>query len=274
MVRDVIKNKKYKEFTVKLVLPTEKAAIELSSELLDMYDFEKTIIKKMEIGLGLKEMRISDVFCNVIIVYKFNTTKQAKEFEYLFSDVLNENNSNIKEALFVFESKKEEKKRDSTYEVKLNLPDVVKEIFALKEIVTASVFSYPNIVIDRDLHQWNKDKKNVLLIEEKFDDELIPLRLTKNGKIYTIPQKWLDIEDKAIHGVYNTKWVMDLSNFVEIRALSIISSYKGVEVEVSQDILRKDGNKSKFIRDGKNYLIDTISGEKVPAQVVILTPIA
>jgi hypothetical protein len=267
MITNVIQNRKQKEFIVKVVLGTESQAIENCNEISDYIDNNSKLIEKMNIGLGLVELKVNDVFNSVIIQYEFKTAKEAKHFSSIFSENLEDDYSNLLDTIFVFE--KREVKTESTYEVSLNLPPDIHNVFVVESIDSVCTIKYPSIKINRELMAHNKQK--VLLVIEDFSSELIAIKLTKSGNTYYLPQQWLDIQEKAIKGVYNTQWVMDLKNFIKIEDNAIISKNKnGSEVRVEQQLIKLDGENSKFIED-KNGYIDIVSKICVPKEIVVLS---
>ena len=266
MITNIIENRKTKEFIVKVVLGTESQAIEKCNEISDHIDANAKLIEKMNIGLGLVNIKVNDVFNSVIIQYEFKTAKEAKHFSSIFSEQLEDDYSNLLEAIFVFE--KREVKSESTYEVSLNLPQGIDKAFAIDFIDSVCTVKYPSIRINRELLAHNKQK--VILVIEDFSSELIAIKLTKNGNTYHLPQQWLDIQERAIRGVYNTQWIMDLKNFIKIEDNAIISKNKnGAEVRVEQQLIKLDGESSKFIED-KNGYIDIVSNIFVPKEIVVL----
>ncbi len=267
MITNVIENRKQKEFIVKVVFGTESQAIEKCNEISDHIDANAKLIEKMNIGLGLATIKVNDVFNSVIIQYEFKTAKEAKHFSSIFSEQLEDDYNNLIDAIFVFE--KREVKTESTYEVSLNLPYDIHNAFVVESIDSVCTIKYPSIKINRELMAHNKQK--VLLVIEDFSSELIAIKLTKSGNIYHLPQQWLDIQERAIRGVYNTQWVMDLKNFVKIEDNAIISKNKnGVEVRVEQQLIKLDGKNSKFIEDMNGY-IDIESNISVPKDIVVLS---
>lgn len=267
MITNLIQNRKQKEFTVKIVFGTEEEAIKQSNILNDLIEDNAPLIEKMEIGLGLNTMKINDVFNNVIIQYQFKSANEAKHFSLIFSDKLEDDYGNLSEAIFVFE--KREVKTESTYDVSLNLPKDIAKAFELDFIESVCTIKYPSIKINRELITHNKQK--VLLVIEDFSSELIAVKLSKSGNTYHLPQQWLDIQEKAIKGVYNTQWVLDIKNFMRIEDSAIISkNKKGVEIKVNQDLVKLDGVSSKFIENVDNY-IDISSNLSVPKDIVVLS---
>ena len=267
MISNVIENRKLKDFTIKIVLGLEEEASDKCNEINDYIDSNSKLIDKMKIGLGLISLKVNDVFNNVIVHYEFATAKEAKHFSSIFSDLLSDDYSNLLEALLVFE--KREAKSESTYEVSLNLPKNIEKAFEIDFVDSICTVNYPSIKINRELLSY--DKKKVLLVVEDFSSELIAIKLTKNGITYHLPQKWLDIQERSIKGVYNTQWVMDLKNFIRVEGGYIVSKYKnGLEVRVEQNLIKLDGESSKFIEDKDGY-IDTISNNIVPKEIVVLT---
>lgn len=266
MITNVIENRKQKEFTVKVVLGTESQAIEKCNEISDHIDANAKLIEKMNIGLGLVTIKVNDVFNSVIIQYEFKSAKEAKHFSSIFSEQLEDDYCNLLEAVLVFE--KREVKSESTYEVSLNLPQGIDKAFAIDFIDSVCTVKYPSIKINRELLAYNKQK--VILVIEDFSSELIAIKLTKSGNTYHLPQQWLDIQEKAIRGVYDTQWVMDLKNFIKIEDNAIFSKCKnGTEVRVEQNLIKLDGENSKFIED-KNGYIDIVSNIHVPKEIVVL----
>lgn len=265
-ITNIIENRKQKEFTVKVVLGTESQAIEKCNEISDHIDSNSKLIEKMNIGLGLVELKVNDIFNSVMIKYEFKSAKDAKHFSSIFSELLEDDYSNLLDAILVFE--KREVKTESTYEVSLNLPQGIDKAFAVDLIESVCTVKYPSIKINRELMTHNKQK--VLLVIEDFSSELIAIKLTKNGNVYHLPQQWLDIQEKAIRGVYNTQWVMDLKNFIKIEDNAIISKSKnGDEVRVEQQLIKLDGENSKFIEDRDGY-IDIATNIHVPREIVVL----
>ena len=267
MISNVIENRKLKDFTIKIVLGSESEAIDKCNEINDYIDSNSKIIDKMKIGLGLINLKVNDVFNNVIVHYEFTTAKDAKHFSSIFSDLLGDDYSNLLESLLIFE--KREAKSESTYEVSLNLPNNIEKTFEIDFVDSVCTVNYPSIKINRELLSYNK--KKVLLVVEDFSSELIAIKLTKNGITYHLPQKWLDIQERSVKGIYNTQWVMDLKNFMRVEDGYIVSRYKnGAEIKVEQSLIKLDGESSRFI-DDKNGYIDTISNNIVPKEIVILT---
>lgn len=267
MITNIIENRKQKEFIVKIVLGSADEAMELCNEISDCFDMNEKNIDKMKIGMGLDNLRIDDVFNNVIIHYNFKSAAEAKHFSFVFSDLLADDYSNLMESLLVFE--KREIKNKSTYEVSLKLPKDIEKTFALDIIDSVCTVKYPSIKINRELLSFN-GKKVILLIED-FTSELIAIKLTKSGNTYHLPQQWLDIQENSTKGVYDTRWVMDLKNFVRVEGSSIVSKHKnGNEVRVEQELIKLDGQSSKFLED-KDGFIDTVSNLTVPKEIVVLS---
>jgi len=262
---NVIKNKKFKIFTIKLVTKTEKDAIDTCTKILDFKDMNKDTMNKMEVGLGLSKLDVTDVFTSVIINYEFKSVKECKHFESIFSDEIRDDNSNIIEQFFIF--KKRVTKKESTYHVKLNLPKCVDSIFNQDEINSIAINSYPNTKIDRELYNYNL--KEVILPLDDFSSEFIGIKLTKKGNLYMIPQKWLDIEDRAKKGAYNTKWAIDIENIVDFKEGIVIACFENREIEIPKDIIKRDGEYSKFLQEGE-FLVDVETQMRVPKEVVIL----
>lgn len=266
MITNIIENRKQKEFTVKIVLGSEPEAIDKCNEINDHIDANIKLIEKMKIGLGLVELKINDVFNSVIIHYDFKSAKEAKHFSMIFSEQLEDDYNNLIDTIFVFE--KREVKTESTYEVSLKLPVGIQNAFAPDFVDSICTVKYPSIKINRELVAHDREK--VILVVEDFSSELVAIKLTKNGNTYHLPQQWLDIQERAVRGVYNTQWVMDIKNFVRIEDNAIISKNKnGAEVKIPSQFIKLDGESSKFIEDKAGY-IDMVSNICVPREIVAL----
>lgn len=264
-IKNVIENRQREKFTLKVVLDNEIEANKFCDTLTDYVEANSQDKEKLKTGLGLKNLSFNNVFNFCLIEYEFGNDKDSKHFASLFNNELKDDYSNILESLLVFE--KREVKEKSTYVVKLNLPKNLLAAFEIKEIATITSVAYPSIKINRELLSF--DGKEVHLLIDDFSSELLAIKLTKAGDTYMLPQKWFDIEDRSIAGVYDTKWCMDIQNIVSFKEGVIVVLKDDKEVMVSQELIKLDGKKSKFVANGEHYL-DTESNIVVPKEIVVL----
>ncbi len=221
----------------------------------------------MKVGLDLVSFRIDDVFLNVVVHYVFQSSTAAKEFQVLFNNKIEDDYSNLLESLLIFEKTKETKKV-SNYEVSLNLPTELEKAFEVSIVDSITTAKYPNIKINREMMQFNN--KKIILELEDFSNELLAVKFTKSGPVYMLPQQWLEIDEKTVRGVYNTKWVMNIDNFIRIEENAIVSKYKdGKEIFVPQELIKMDGIVSRFTAYNENYK-DTENGQTVPKELLVI----
>lgn len=264
-IKNVIENRQREKFTLKIVLENEIESNTFCDNATDYIEAHSQEQEKLKTGLGLKNLSLNNVFNFCLIEYEFSNEKDSKHFNSLFNHELKDDYSNLLESLLVFE--KREVKEKSTYIVKLNLPKNLLAAFEIKEISTVSSTAYPSIKINRELLSF--DGKEVHLLIDDFSSELLAIKLTKAGDTYMLPQKWFDIEDRSIVGVYDTKWCMDIQNIVSFKEGMIIVSKNEKQISVAQEFIKLDGKSSRFVANGENYL-DTESNIVIPKEIVVL----
>lgn len=253
MLQNVIKNLKQKSLTLKLIFGSEKEAIDSEEMFSNHIDCRHVDIEKMQVAFGLVEVKAYAVFNSVFVQYEFESNKEAKNFEHALGDLLQEDNANIYDVFLIVAPVTREYKEESPYKIILKLPKEAELVLEHKAIKSLKIHGVEACEITREMAMNNG--KEVELVDDDINSEYLNVIVTFNGKHKVlIPQKWLDIEEKTIKAIVNTKWMLELENLVNINNNQVIAKKGGKEIVSSLDVIKTDGSEVVLVKNDDRYV--------------------
>ena len=253
-IRGMVKQRKAKSFSLKLVLEDTKIAQDFSQDILEYISLNNPRFQFLKDNIGLINIFVSDVFMNVLINFTFESLDNAKDFELAFNTVLDENYSNFLETIFLNNYSFNRLQENL---VLLTLP-VTMEDFK-NPVIDKVVLKDTSLEISRELAKYHNTE--VYIDSPEFDTPFLNIRLTKYGSLYTVKREWIkiiDIKPKIVE--INSAWVMSKEFFLAFTNTGVKAKISGTQnIEVPLIFIKNNGVKIKVEPNGDDYKI--ISGE-------------
>ena len=226
MLQNIIKSRRDKTVTIKIVFGTSQEAEDMLDDLEDYKNDNEVLVEKMKLLYHLKDIQLTTVSNNVFIVYHFERNKEAKNFELNFTQNIESDGSNILESFLITQTNNSDKKEDEQFNVVLNLPE--KAVKILKEnsmLLNINLVSEPACPIFQDMVSVNQ--KKVKLLNNDFENTVVNISFRYMGTTVTrtVPQKWLEVEEIIYKAVVNTQWALNPKNIIGMNNNEITSRY-------------------------------------------------
>lgn len=265
-IRGIVKQRKAKSFSIKLVFKSTEIAQDFAQDLEEFMNENENILKYLKDNIDLKDIFISDVFHNVIINYSFNSLESAKEIEQAFSLILEEDYSNLLTALLLNNYTKRE--RVQTSRLILNLP-IDGSIFKNEQIESVALKNN-SIIITRELGLHNG--KEIFMDVEDFSTSFLNIRLHKYDNLQTILKDWIIIEKVKKEALIYSSWALSPEYFVGVISDGIsCRTEEGKLISIPLSIIKEDNQIVEVIPDGGNYRIvsERLKDTIVPKELLI-----
>lgn len=259
MLQNIIKNRRDKTYTLKIVYGQQDEAEDAMEELEDYRDSNRQSLKKMQLLYNLKDIQLTTVSNNLFIVYHFGNKNDTKEFEIAFSKNILDDGSNLLDTFMIAQQTKESKKEEDEFKVILELPE--KAVESLKGndfLLNVTLLSEPSCPVYMDMLSVNK--KKVKLLDENFDKPIVNISYRVQGVTMTrsVPQKWLTIEEIVYEATINTQWALNPRNIISMDSKGVLSNFEDREIFTPIDVLKNDG-KSVKLHKREDKFVDAVN---------------
>lgn len=269
MLQNIIRNRREKSVTLKIVYGLPEEAECAQEDLEDYKEENANLVKKMQLLYGLKDINLTTVANNLFIVYHFDDKKEAKEFELTFTRNILDDGSNLFESFLISQQEQETKKEEEQFKIMLKLPE--KAVKILKEndsLLNVTMLSEPSCPIYADM--IFADKKRVKVVDKDFEKPIVNISFRLQGTTITrsVPQKWLSVEEIVYSAVVNTQWALNPKNIISMNNDEVLSVFKDKEIGTPVNIIKEDGKTVKLYKRESSY-IDTTNGTEYHAEHLI-----
>lgn len=253
-VNSIVKTRRAKDLTVKLVCTGIHEAQKLEETLNEQIDSSPHLLEKMQALYGLKDVTISAVHHQVFIMYKFTKEKEAKEFELSFVRYINNDGSNIVESFLITEAKEEAVEKEE-FVVTLALPETaVKALQMFPSLAAVQMEGHTKSLIYRDTAEMNGQKVKLLTLDLSL--ELLEVSYIHRKIKFTrqLPQKWLEVAEVEYKAIVNVQWATIPRNIVRTDTKGFYSKVGDKELLIPLDILNIDGTSVTLVKHEGEYV--------------------
>lgn len=268
-VQSIVKTKRGKDLTVKLVCSGIPEAEEMEDLLNEQIESSNHLIEKMQALYGLKSVSVSLVHHQVFILYKFLKDKDARDFEISFVKYIKDDGSNIVDAFLITEAKEEVESKDE-FIVSLALPDTaVKALEMFPSLAAVQMEGYSKSLIYRDSAEMNG--KKVTMLTRDLSLELLEVSYVHRKIKYTrqIPQKWLEVAEIEYKAIVNVQWATLPKNIVKTDTKGFYSKVGDKEIHIPLYILSMDGTTVTLVKHEGEYVNITNREQRFAPEMVI-----
>lgn len=258
MLQNIIKSRRDKTYTLKIVYGQRDEAEDAMEELEDYKDDNHQSLKKMQLLYKLKDIQLTTVSNNLFIVYHFENKNDAKEFEIAFSRNILDDGSNLLDTFMIAQQLQETKKEEEEFKVILELPEkAVESLQGNDFLLNVTLLSEPSCPVYMDMLFVNK--KKVKLLDKDLDKPIVNISYRVQGTTITrsVPQKWLTIEEIVYKATINTQWALNPRNIISMDSKGVLSNFEDREIFTPINILKNDGKSVKLYKREDKFF-DTV----------------
>ena len=258
MLQNIIKNRRDKTYTLKIVYGQSNESEDAMEELEEYKDNNQHSLKKMQLLYKLKDIQLTTVSNNLFIIYHFENKGDTKEFEIAFSKNILDDGSNLLDT-FMITQQLQEKKEEEEFKVILELPEKAVDSLGCNDfLLNVTLLSEPSCPVYMDMLSVNK--KKVRLLDKDLDKPIVNISYRVQGTTITrsVPQRWLTIEEIVYKATVNTQWALNPKNIISMDSKGVLSDFEDKEVFTSIEVIKNDGKSVKLYKREDKFF-DTVS---------------